>query len=79
MDLEKTYDRVCREELWRVLDEYGVKEYLVMGMKSPYERSGMCAKWKKGVGQYFEVRGLRHGYVRYPGSSVSSLIEGLTR
>ena len=41
MDLEKAYDRVCREELWRVLDECGVKEYLVIGMKSPYERSGV--------------------------------------
>ena len=61
MDLEKAYDRVCREELWRVLDECGVKEYLVMGMKSPYERSGMCAKWKKGGGPEGDGRAVCRG------------------
>ena len=25
IDLEKTYDNVCREKLWRVLFDYGVR------------------------------------------------------
>ena len=34
MDLEKAYDKVCREELWRVLDECGVDGYLIRSMSS---------------------------------------------
>ena len=29
MDLEKAYDKVCRDKLWCVLDEYGVKGKLM--------------------------------------------------
>ena len=34
MDLEKAYDKVYREAVWRVLHEYGVDGYLIRRMNS---------------------------------------------
>ena len=34
MDLEKVYDKVCREALWRLLHECGVDGYLIRSMSS---------------------------------------------
>ena len=42
MDLEKAHDKVCREELWRVLHECGVDGYLIRSMSSLYEGSRAC-------------------------------------
>ena len=36
MDLEKAYDKVCREALWRVLHEFGVDGYLINSMSRVY-------------------------------------------
>ena len=36
MDLEKVYDNVSREKLWKVLDEYGVKGRLLKAMQALY-------------------------------------------
>ena len=30
MDMEKGYDKVCREAMWRVLHECGVDGYFIM-------------------------------------------------
>ena len=60
MDLEKAYDKVCREELWRVLHECGVDGYLIRSMSSLYNGSRACVRLGSRVGEYFEVRrGLR--------------------
>ena len=37
IDIKKTYDEVSREELWRVLYECGVEDYLVRSMSSLYD------------------------------------------
>ena len=37
MDLEKTYDRVDRERLWKVIRMYGVDGKLLRAVKSMYE------------------------------------------
>ena len=36
VDLEKAYDRVPRDKLWRVLQEYGIDGHLLMTIKSLY-------------------------------------------
>ena len=59
VDLEKAYDKVCREELWRVLHE--------CGMSSLYDGSRGCVRLGSRVEEYFEVRrGLRQGCVMFP-------------
>ena len=37
VDLEKVYDNVSREKLWKVLDEYGVKGKLLRAIQALYE------------------------------------------
>ena len=44
MDLEKPYDKVCREELWRVLHECKVDGYLIWRMNSLYWGSNACVR-----------------------------------
>ena len=39
MDLEKAYDKVCKEDLWRVLHECGVDGYLIRSINSLYNGS----------------------------------------
>ena len=36
MDLEKGYDKVCRESLWGLMHECGVDGYLIRNMNSLY-------------------------------------------
>ena len=63
MDMEKTYDKACREELWRMLHEYRVDGYLIRSMISSYDRSTAYVRLGRRVGKYFEARrGLRQGY-----------------
>ena len=67
MDLEKAYDKVCREALWRMLHECGVDGYLIRSMSSLYNISRACVRLGSRVGEYFEVRmGLRQGCVMSP-------------
>ena len=64
MDLEKAYDKVCREELRRVLHECGVDGYLIRSMSSVYEGIRACVRLGSRLGDNFEVsRGLRQGCV----------------
>ena len=37
IDLEKVYDNVCREKLWRVLFDYVVRGRLLRSVKALYE------------------------------------------
>ena len=43
VDVEKAYDRIPRDKLWRVLQEYGIDGHLLMAIKSPYCQSEVCA------------------------------------
>ena len=64
MNLEKVYDKVCREALWKRLHECGVNGYLIKSMSTLYDGSRTCMRLGSRVGEYFEVRtGLRQGCV----------------
>ena len=47
VDLEKAYDRVPRDKLWKVLQEYGVNGQLLRAIKSFYYRPDVCV-WVNG-------------------------------
>ena len=46
VDLEKAYDRVPREKLWKVLQEYGVDRESLRAIKLFYCRPEVCARVK---------------------------------
>ena len=54
--LEKAYDKVCREEVWKVLHEYEVDGYFVRSMSCLYNESRIYVRLGSRVGEYFEVR-----------------------
>ena len=46
LDLEKTYDKVCREELWVVLQRYSVSGDLLRAIRAMYQASEACeGRW----------------------------------
>ena len=62
MNLEKAYDNLCREALWRVVHECEVDVYLIKSMSNLYNESRACVGLGSRVEAYFEVRrGLRKG------------------
>ena len=64
MDLEKAYDRVHREAMWRVLGMYGINGQLLKATQSLYEKSEACVRVCREEGEWFEVGvGLRQGCV----------------
>ena len=67
MDLEKAYDKVCRQALLSVLYECGVDGYLIRSMSSLFNGIRTCVRLGSRVVEYFEVRsGLRQGCVMSP-------------
>ena len=67
MDLEKAYDRIDRENLWGVLERYGVRGAVLQAVKSFYEGSRACVRVRNEVSRWFEVKtGLRQGCVMSP-------------
>ena len=42
IDLEKAYDRVPRDKLWKVLRKYGIDDHLLRAIKSFYCRQEVC-------------------------------------
>ena len=64
VDLEKAYDRVPRDKLWKVLQEYGVDGQLLRAIKSFYCRPEVCARINSKQSKLLHVAvGLRQGYV----------------
>ena len=55
MDLEKAFDRVCREEMGSMLHECGVDGY-IRNISSSYDGSSVCVRLGSRGGEYFEVR-----------------------
>ena len=49
MDLGSAHDKVCREEPWRILYEYGVIEYLATGVKSLHGGYRACMRRFRGL------------------------------
>ena len=67
MDLEKAYDRVDREAMWRMLSIYGVGGKLLSAIKSFYVDSRACVRVGNKVSDSFGVKvGLRQGCVMSP-------------
>ena len=67
MDLEKAYDKVDREALWRVLRLYGVGGKLLKAVQSFYVDSRACVRVGSEVSEWFTVKvGLRQGCVMSP-------------
>ena len=44
VDLEKAYDQVPQNKLWRLLQEYGNDEYLLMAIKSLHCQPEICVR-----------------------------------
>ena len=62
VDLEKAYDKVCREELWEALRRYGVSGGLLSVIKSMYQASEACVRVDGEMSEWFEVKqGVRQG------------------
>ena len=55
MDLEKGYDRVDRDAMWRVLGMYGISGQLLKAVQSLYEKSEACVRVCREEGEWFEV------------------------
>ena len=67
IDLEKAYDRVPREELWRSLRLRGVLEYLVDCIRDMYHECGTSVISAAGETESFQVRvGLHQGSALSP-------------
>ena len=67
VDLEKAYDKICREKLWCVLGEYGVKENLMKAIRSLYAGSQACVTVGGRLSEWFSIRqGVRQGCVLSP-------------
>lgn len=67
MDLEKAYDRVDREALWKVLRMYDVSGKLLNGVKSFYEGSSACVRVRGSLSEWFGIdSGVRQGCVMSP-------------
>ena len=67
MDLEKAYDRVDREAMWRMLGIYGVGGKLLSAIKSFYVDSRACVRVGDMESDSFGVKvGLRQGCVMSP-------------
>ena len=67
IDLEKPYDRVNREALWKVLRMYHVGAKLLSGIKSMYVDSSACVRVKGGESEQFRINsGVRQGCIMSP-------------
>lgn len=67
IDLEKAYDRVPREILWKVLKEYGIHGQLLSSIQSLYNNCKSCVRINGNKSDYFQVQvGLRQGCVLSP-------------
>ena len=66
-NLEKAYDRVDRDAMWRVLGMYGINGQLLKAVQSLYEKSEACVRVCREEGELLEVgEGLRQGCVMSP-------------
>ena len=67
MDLEKVYDRIDRDAMWRVLSMYGINGQLLKAVQSLYTGSEACVRVCREESEWFEVGvGLRQGCVMSP-------------
>ena len=75
IDLEKAYDRVNMEALWRVLRMYDVGSILFSGIKSMYADSLACVRVKGGESEQFKIVGSDRGVSYLLGCSMYMWME----
>ena len=56
VDLVKAYDKVCREELWVVLQRYSVSGDLLRAIRAMYQVNETCVRVDGEVTEWFKVR-----------------------
>ena len=62
IDLEKAYDKIWREDMWRTLSTYGVSGRLLRALKALYENSTARVRVEDELTECFEVRqGVKQG------------------
>jgi len=67
VDQEKAFDRVNREKLWTVLEEYGIKGQLLDNTRALYRESRAAVRTRSGYTTWFDVTsGVRQGCVLSP-------------
>ena len=67
VDQEKAFDRVNRDELWRVLEKYNVKGQLLDNIRAIYANSMSSVHTPDGLTDWFQVTsGVRQGCVLSP-------------
>ena len=67
VDLQKAYDSVSREKIWKVLDEYGVKGELLQAVQAMYVDGRTRSKVGRMASELFVVcRGVRQGCTLSP-------------
>lgn len=67
IDLEKAYDSVWREGMWKIAEHYGISEKIVELLRNWYVDVSSCVRMDGGEGEWFPVTtGLRQGCVMSP-------------
>ena len=67
IELEKAYDRVNSEALWKVLRMYDVEDKLLSGIKSMYVDSSPYVRIKGSESEWFRIdSGVRQGCIMSP-------------
>ena len=67
VDLEKAYDKGCRENLQRMLVRYKVGRQLLRAVHSCYRANQACVKVNDKLSRWFSIsQGVRQGYVMSP-------------
>ena len=56
MDLEKTYDRIDRSELWQILRIYGAGSNLLKALQSSCSMNRACVSGDSGMSELFDVK-----------------------
>lgn len=67
VDQEKAFDRVNRDKLWKVLEQYNIKGQLLDNIRAMYANSKSAVRTTSGTSDWFPVTsGVRQGCVLSP-------------
>ena len=62
VDQEKAFDRVSRDKLWKVLEQYGVMGHLLDNIRAIHANSRSAVRTANGTSDWFPVTSrVRHG------------------